>query len=374
MKIGIDGTILRAKRAGGGRYVYELCRALDRQLPQATFYVYSFKPVDLPIASERWIARVDPLWWAARLKWVPWLKMRAGALCAKDQLDAFWGTGTLLPALSSEVNVVSTVHDLCHLIAPATMRTNLYWAYRLFFERDIRRANRILVNSNGTAERLHQMLGLRAAGVVLPAVASDFRRPLPEVITSTLAKLGVVRPYLLTVGTLEPRKNLKLLVEVFAHLKRIGQLTQHRLVLAGGKGWKDRRLKRLLRQHADAGVMPLGYVAEADLPSLYAGTDAFVFPSLYEGFGMPVLEARACGARIVASDIPEIREAGGVGPMYIAPTAAALTNALPKILLQAPAETSSLLLSSWNDSARVLARALTGGSGMLASPVRPTWS
>lgn len=374
MKIGIDGTILRAKRAGGGHYVYELCRELDRQLPQATFYVYSFEPVDLPIASERWIARVDPVWWAARLKWVPWLKMRAGALCLMDQLDAFWGTGTLLPKLPPAVNVVSTVYDLSYLIVPATMDTVFYWACRLFFERDIRRANRILAISNGTAERLRQMLDLRVAGVVLPAVASDFRRPLPEVITSTLAKLGVVRPYLLTVGTLEPRKNLKLLVEVFAHLKRMGQLTQHRLVLVGGKGWKDQNLQRLFGQYADAGVMPLGYVAEADLPSLYAGTDAFVFPSLYEGFGMPVLEARACGARIVASDIPEIREAGGVGPMYISPTAVALTNALPKILLQAPMETSTLSLPSWNDSARVLARALTGGSGMLATSVRPTWS
>ena len=369
MKIGIDGSILLARRAGGGRYVYELCRALDRQLPQATFYVYSFSPVDLPVSSVRWIARVDPASWAARLRWVLWLKMRAGLLCAMDPLDAFWATGTLLPKLPPAVNVVSTVYDLNSLIVHNTMSTGTYWAYRLFFERDIRRANRILAISEGTAERLQKMLGLHADGVVPPAVSSEFRRPLPEVISSTLTKLGVVRPYILAVGTLEPRKNLKLLVEVFAHLKHMGQITRHRLVLVGGKGWKDRKLKTLLRQHADAGVMPLGYVEEADLPSLYAGTDAFVFPSIYEGFGMPVLEARACGARIVASDIPEIREAGGVGPMYISPTAAALTTALSQVLAQAPAETSSTLsLPNWDESARVLARALTGGSGMPATP------
>lgn len=350
------------KRAGVGRYVYELCRALDRQLPQATFYVYSPTPVELPVVSERWIARVDSAGWAARLKRVLWLKTRAGALCTMDQLDAFWASGTFLPTLPPTVNVVTTVYDLNYRMVPATMNTATYWAYRLFFERDIRHANSILAISHGTADRLHQMLGRSADGIVLPAVSSDFRRPLPEVIAATLAKLGVVRPYLLAVGTLEPRKNLELLVEVFARLKRMGQLTQHQLVLVGGKGWKDQGLQRLLGQHADAGVMPLGYVAEVDMPSLYAGADAFVFPSIYEGFGMPVLEARACGARIVASDVPEIREAGGVGPLYVSPTAEALFSALPQVLTQVPTTTNSALsLPSWDDGARVLARALTGG-------------
>jgi glycosyltransferase involved in cell wall biosynthesis len=360
MRIGIDGSILLGNRAGGGRYVYELCRALDRQLPQATFFVYSYAPVDLPVLSRRWIARVDPVRWANRLKWVPWLKMRAGALCSVDQLDVFWATGTLLPKLPSTVNIVSTVYDLNYLIMPNTMSTGMYCAFRMFFERDIRHANRILTISVGTAKRLQNMLGIRAEGIVLPAVSPEFRRPLPEVISATLTKLGVVRPYILAIGTLEPRKNLELLIEVFAHLKLMGQITQHRLVLVGDKGWKNRKLKQLLKKHADAGIVTLGYIEEADLPSLYAGTDAFVFPSKYEGFGMPVLEARACGSRIVATDLPEIREAGGVGPMYIPPTAAALTSALHILLLKAPAETySALLLSSWDESARVLARALT---------------
>lgn len=351
-------------RRGIGRYVYELCRALDRQLPQAIFYVYSPVPIELPVASERWIARVDSMRWAKRMMKLVWLKTRAGTLCARDQLDAYWGCGTFLPTLASTVNAVVTVYDLNYLIVPSTMPMAGYWKCRLFMERDIRHANSILAISHGTADRLQQMLGYKADGVVLPAVSTDFRRPHPGVIAATLAKLGVPQPYLLAVGTLEPRKNLALLIEVFAHLKRLGQLPQHQLVLVGGKGWKDKGLLQLLAQHADVGVMPLGYVADVDLPGLYAGADAFVFPSIYEGFGMPVLEARACGVRIVASDIPEIREAGGVGPLYVPPTAEALFAALPQIVTLEPAATNAgMSLPSWDDGARVLAQALTGGYG-----------
>lgn len=361
MRIGIDGCTLMGKRSGVGRYVFELCRALDRQMPQATFFVYSPIPVELPVASERWIARVDPFWWAAKLKRVLWFKVRAGELCKMDQLDAFWASGTFLPTLAPNVNAVTTVYDLNYRMVPVTMNMGTYLAYRLFFERDVRHANRILAISHGTAGRLQQMLGLSVYGVAQPAVSSDFRRPFPEVIAATLAKLGVFRPYILAVGTLEPRKNLMMLIEVFSRLKSMGQFPQHQLVLVGGKGWKDQSLQRLLGQHEDTGVLPLGYVSDVDLPSLYSGTDAFVFPSIYEGFGMPVLEARACGARIVASDIPEIREAGGVGPLYVSPTAEALIVALPQAITRSSvAACSDMPLPGWDESARVLARALTG--------------
>lgn len=364
MKIGIDGTTLVGNRAGVGRYVFELCRALDRQLPQATFYVYSHMPVEMPVKSDRWHARVETAGWASRLRGILWLKTRAGALCKKDQLDGFWACGTFLPILQPSVKSVATVYDLNLRLVPDSMKWTARLAYKLFFERDVHNADGILAISHGTADRLHQILGRHADGIVIPGVSSDFRRPSAEVISSTLAKLGVLRSYLLAVGTLEPRKNLAMLIEVFARLKRMDKLNQQQLILVGGKGWKDQRLRQLLAQYEDIGVMPLGYVADADLPSLYAGSDAFVFPSIYEGFGMPVLEARACEARIVASDIPEIREAGGVGPLYIAPTAAALFAALQQVATQVSvAKSSAQSLPSWDDGARVLAQALAGGSG-----------
>lgn len=360
MKIGIDGTTLIGKRAGVGRYVFEMCRALDYLLPQANFFVYSPMPFEMPVISERWNARIETSDWATRLRAIMWLKMRAGVYCEADQLDAYWASGTFLPSLPPSVRSVATVYDLNVRLVPASMKWTTYCVHKLFFERDIRRADCILAISHGTAERLYHLMGRRADGVALPAVSSDFRRPASAVIAATLMRLGVRRPYLLAVGTLEPRKNLPMLIEVFAQLKkRSDQFVQHQLVLVGGRGWKDHSLRRLLEQYADSGVLPIGYVTDTDLPSLYAGSDAFVFPSIYEGFGMPVLEARACAARIVASNIPEIREAGGVGPLYISPTADALSIALQEVLNQDLAATGSAqALPSWDDSAKVLARAL----------------
>jgi glycosyltransferase involved in cell wall biosynthesis len=315
----------------------------------------------MPVLSPRWIARVDPAGWASRLKSVPWLKLRAGVLCAEDRLDAYWASATFVPSLSPSIRVVTTVYDLAHLVVPETMKTVTYWAFRLFFARDVRRANVVLSISQGTSDRLFQMLGRRSDGVVLPAVSPTFRPQSSEVVAATLTRLGVKPPYFLAVGTLEPRKNLELLINVFAGLKSEGQLGSQQLVLVGGRGWKDLNLQRLLKQHSGSDVIPLGYVAEQDLPALYAGADAFVFPSRYEGFGIPALEARACGARIVASDIPEIKEAGGIGPLYIPPTPEALADALLKIREHAPSATdSNQALPDWDAGARVLSQALTG--------------
>ena len=99
-----------------------------------------------------------------------------------------------------------------------------------------------------------------------------------------------------------------------------GELPGFRLVLAGEKGWKTQTLWRLLERGKAWGVTQVGYASEEALPALYSGAEVFVFPSLYEGFGMPVLEARACGTRVVATDIPEIREAGEQGAIYVSPT------------------------------------------------------
>jgi len=358
MKIGIDGRALQGRRAGVGRYVFELCRALDTELGEAEFIIYSQVAIEMPVLSTRWINRIEPAPWAAKMKSALWLKTRAGRLCRQDNLDAYWATATLIPSLPNSVKIVSTVHDLNYLVVPKTMSKAGYWAARIFFANDVRRANQVMVNSNGTADRLYNLLGREADGVVLPAIGEQFSAPPHEVVASTLSRLGIDTPYLLAVGTLEPRKNLELLIRVFAELKQTSEFSDYSLLLAGGAGWKDLKLRKLLEQHALASIKHLGYVNDTDLPSLYAGARAFVFPSLYEGFGIPVLEARACGASIVASDIPEIREAGGAGVLYASPTRAGLLIALRQLHVQTLSASAPQTLPTWSDGARILAGAL----------------
>ncbi len=364
IRIGIDGRALQNKRAGVGRYVFELCRALDSELPEAEFFIYSQHPVEMPVQSPRWVSRVESLPWAIRLKTALWLKLRTGKLCRQDKLNAFWASTTFVPPLPRSVNVVSTVYDLNHLIVPETMSTAGYWMARLFFSRDVRRANQVLVISKGTADRLHKLLGRQSDGVVLPSIGEQFKPQSPEDVSSVLRRFGLEKPYLLAIGTLEPRKNLELLIRVFEGLRHTATgFNDCNLVLAGGAGWKNAQLRQLLEQH-QAAVKHLGFVDDADLPALYSGALAFVFPSIYEGFGIPVLEARACGARVVASDIPEIREAGGEeGVFYAPPTQEGLAAALRKIVSE-PGSPSGLSqrVPKWADGAKILAAALTGNA------------
>jgi len=369
VRIGIDGRPLQGHRTGVGRYVFEICRELDALLPQAEFFVYAPEPVELPVHSARWRCRVERRRWARGLKPIAWLKLRAGLLCRQDRLDVFWGSATLLPSLSPGVRRLTTVYDLTFRIAPETMGRTHLMAHRLFFARDVRRAEHRLAISQGTAERLQAWLGPPRAAVARPAASSVFRPSDPAAVARTLGALGIQGPYFLTVGTWEPRKNLELLIRVFRALQAGGEFRDHRLVLAGGPGWKDERLRTLLSLNSPPGtstaaesVVPVGFVTDHQLARLYAGCRAFVFPSRYEGFGLPVLEARACGAAVVATDLPELREAGGEDAVYVAATLEGLRDGLRRVIARpAPAPLSPELLPSWRESASVLAGYINAG-------------
>lgn len=361
MRLGIDGRALQGHRTGIGRYVFEICRELDTLLPHAEFFVYAPAAVELPVVSNRWHCRVEPRRWARSLKPIAWLKLRAGGLCRKDRLDVFWGAATLLPPLPAAVRCLSTVYDLTFRIAPETMARTHLLAQRLFFAHDVRRADQRLAISQGTAERLQGWLGPPRAAVVRPAVSRAFRPRDSAAVARTLARFGITQPYFLAVATWEPRKNLELLIRVFRALQAEGELRNYHLVLAGGAGWKDEHLRALVGGKSSgagaAPIIPVGFVTDDQLAELYTGCSVFVFPSRYEGFGIPLLEARACGAAVIATDLPELREAGGEDAIYVDPTAEGLRVALRRVKeYTAPAPLPSELLPSWRDSAAVLAR------------------
>lgn len=366
MRIGLDGRPLVGRRTGIGRYVFEICRELDTLLPNDEFFVYAPEPMELPVVSARWRCRLEARSWARALKPIAWLKLRAGRLCREDRLDVFWASATLFPALGAGVRTLTTVYDLTFREAPETVGTTHLMAQRLFFRRDVQRAHERTAISQGTAARLQAWLGGPPAAVVPPGVSAVFRPGDPAAVAGTLATLGISGPYFLAVATWEPRKNLELLIRVFRSMQSGGEFPGYRLVLAGGSGWKDERLRALLgdssrAKPSSAGetVLPLGFVSDEQLAHLYTGCRAFVFPSRYEGFGIPLLEARACGAAIVASDLPELREAGGEDAVYVPPTPEGLRDGLRQVVSRpAPAPPSLDLLPSWRKSAARLARYL----------------
>jgi glycosyltransferase involved in cell wall biosynthesis len=274
-------------------------------------------------------------------------------------LDVFWGTNTFLPLLNATVRKVVTVHDFCYQVTPETFHLTNLWANRLFFMRDVRTADILLAVSEGTAYRLKELTG-HCAQIVNPAAAESFTPQSRMQIQACLSTYDISYPYILNVTAWEPRKNLELLVKTFISMKRLGELVSYKLVLVGQKGWKCKGLEKLVTDNGGEDIVRLGYVSDKHLPSLYCGAALFIFPSTYEGFGIPALEARACGTRVVATDIPELREAAGPGAVFIEPTERGISDGILTALKQVPANPITPAKVTWEDGAMTLAAALRG--------------
>jgi glycosyltransferase involved in cell wall biosynthesis len=331
---------------------------LDKILPEARFFVYSPRPiVPMPSISARWSWRCELSAACARIPNSLWAISRLGYIAERDKVDVFWGGTGLLPLAGLRARTILTVHDFVYKIAPETTSARARWAMRSFFDASTRRAEKIVTNSLGTARRFEAAYPGKIAAVVRPGLTETIRRtPAPEVHT-LLQSYGIEPPYLLSVGTLEPRKGLQRLIPAFLSLLEQGQLRDQSLVIAGDRGWKDHPLARLVR--SSGRIHPLGFVNDEVLSALYTGADAFVFPSSYEGFGMPVLEARACGTRVVTTDIPELREAGGEDAIYGPPTLEGIRDGILKALRSDRPEPLNRSDYSWTKSATVFAGVLT---------------
>ncbi len=219
-------------------------------------------------------------------------------------------------SLRSPVPVVLSVYDVLPWKYPELFtRTNVRHQQHLV-RRLTERADRIIASSEATRVDLMEILGLPGdvIRVVPMGVNPRFVRRVDAAAVQRLA--GVQGPYVLAVGTLEPRKNLVSTIAAVEALSREG--LDIPLVVAGGKGWRDDQLRGRIAGSA-ARVIPVGRVSDDDLISLYSGASCLVFPSLYEGFGLPVLEAMACGVPVVAADTTSTPEVVGDAGILVPP-------------------------------------------------------
>jgi glycosyltransferase involved in cell wall biosynthesis len=330
MRIGIDGRALQASTSGGNvggitRYTIELCQILDRELPNAEFFVYTTKNLEFQLPSNRWIIRQSNDVSSKFIKAPIWLRYFAQLLIKKDNINIFWGAATLLPKIQNnkDVKLITTVYDFCHLYAPETMSFQNKVSHYLFFKKSIKEADCISTISNGTAKKLKSHFGVKNVNVTKPSV----RQSLLEIVNNDVGTIK--EKYLLSVGTLEPRKNISSLLKAFTILKKDLEFNDLQLYVAGAQGWKSSVLYQELLETKD--VKLLGFASDQELVRLYKSAYAFIFPSLYEGFGMPVMEASACGATVIASDMEEIREAGNANTIYIRPTPEEIVKAVKSI-------------------------------------------
>jgi glycosyltransferase involved in cell wall biosynthesis len=323
MRIAIDYSAAVNQRAGVGRLVRNQVLALadvDRANDYTLFYarpndgaVGLFPPADNFARREvrlreRWLA---VLWHRAKIPLpAEWLS---------GPIDLFHSPDFVLPPLRRARGIL-TVHDLAFLMRPECADARLRAYLEEVVPRSVRRADFIIADSENTRNDLVVLLGVPPSAVsVVPGGVEERFAPVTDAaeLQAARQRLGVGdAPFILAVGVLEPRKNLNRLMDAFGILKQRGAPADLKLVLAGGHGWL---VEGILDHHAASRVrddilLP-GFVPDDLLPAIYSAANVFAFPSLYEGFGLPILEAMACGTPVVASRascLPEVAEGAAV--------------------------------------------------------------
>jgi glycosyltransferase involved in cell wall biosynthesis len=238
-----------------------------------------------------------------------------------DGVDIYHCSDGLLLKGGSARKVV-TVHDLVPFLFPRYQTMANRWYHRRKLNYVLHWADRIIAVSENTRRDLVQLFNVEPDRIrVIHNGCDPLFRPSPQgpEMDALRRALGLEQPYILCVSTLEPRKNLKRLLNGFAILTEQPQYRDLTLVLVGARGWKSRRLETMLHKGRSKGLIPLQDIPRKVLPSIYSGAEVFVYPSLYEGFGLPVLEAMACGSPVVAARSSALPEVVGEAGLFFNP-------------------------------------------------------
>jgi glycosyltransferase involved in cell wall biosynthesis len=270
---------------------------------------------------------------------VLWQQLRLPRRLGRGDFDLFWGPLITLP-LRCPIPAVVTVHDLTTLLFPEMHRLKVRWSQLPFLRPSFESARRIVAISEATAAdlRFHFPQCADRVRVIYPGVAPRYRPGTLDCIASTREEFGGSGGYLLFVGTLEPRKGVDVLLDAWEAL-RSDREDVPPLVLAGGYGWGGPALLQRIERLSGKGVHYLGRVSPDRLLTLLQAARLLVYPSFYEGFGLPVAEALACGIPAVVSDVSSLPEVVGKAGLKVPPgEAAALASAIERVLTEGELE------------------------------------
>lgn len=333
-RIGINAHLLSGKagyrRAGIHQYIYQVLRHLP-DTPDAPDYFVFTQYADDALRQQRRMQLYASRWRAEnRLARILWEQVSWPLLAARHKLDLLHSMAFVTPVLTRTPAVV-TVYDLSFLHYPDRFPP----LQRLYLSSQTRRscqqARRVITISESSRQDVHQFFHtpLTHIDAVVPGVDASYRPRPPAEVAAFRQQHNLPDRFILHVGTLQPRKNIPTLIAALARLP-----DEIPLILVGGKGWLyDDIFARITQLGLQKRVHFTGYVADADLPLWYNAAALLVFPSLYEGFGLPVVEAMACGTPVVAANTSSLPEAAGdAGLLFDPHDAAQLAERITAVL------------------------------------------
>jgi len=354
MHIGINAQLLSLtqnyRNGGISRYIRYLLSAIVKQPGQHKYTIFvngseivnhisQITGKDLSGRSaDAQITCISESWPESRpVSRVAWEQLKLPRLLSENGIDVFHSPANVLPErLPHTCASVVTLHDLAFLRYPHVLTRSKRMYHRTFTVHSLRRATMIIANSHSTKQDAIELARIPAQHIrmVYPCIDERFSNViLDEEIQSFRQSHGLNMGYLLYLGTLEPRKNLTTLIEAYTLLRKIyGR--EEKLVLAGGTGWLfDSIFQKVQELGLESEVLFPGFVPDTEQLLWYHAASVFVYPSLYEGFGMPVTEALACGIPVVTSNVSSLPEAGATLALTIDPhDSQAMAQAIYKAL------------------------------------------
>jgi glycosyltransferase involved in cell wall biosynthesis len=345
MRVLIDCTGIARKKAGVGIYAKNLIDELTRAPGGPDYFLlvqdddpeldFSGRPGLTMLRVPARLFRKLPLRFLLEQTVLPWLLL-------KHRIDVVHSLHYSFPLLRFGTKQVVTLHDMTFFNMPQAHERIKVLYFRFFIRADVRLADKVIFVSRSAqrdcADRLGPLRG--SASVIYHGKSGAYRPDLDaKTIERVRSKHGLEADYVLFIGTIEPRKNLTRLVNAFAQMcdRHPGLL----LAIAGMKGWMYEDLLQTVRRlDLESRVIFTGYVSEGEKPFLIVAAKAFAYPSLYEGFGIPVLEALACGVPTVTSNVSSLPEVAGDAALTVDPESVAeISAALEKLVSDAPLRT-----------------------------------
>jgi len=327
MEIGIDITPLLSKKTGVGVYTEKLLEkllhvAINHQFKLGAF-AWGFSDSIIHELYEKYRSQNVSIRIyrgpASLLRWF-WYRLNLPKVEAMYGFTDVYHSPNFIAPAAKKVPIIITVHDLAFVKFPAQFPVP--HNYRTYISASVKRSSKIIAVSVNTKRDLIDLFDLpeEKIEVIYQGLDAERFKPLPtSAVKNFLGHRGLPKKYFIFVGTLEPRKNLVTLLKAFCDIKKQNK-ESHKLLVVGEKGWHYRDIFQMVASlDISREVIFLGYVPEEELPYLYNGADLLLYPSLYEGFGLPILEAMACGTPVITSNISSLPEVAGKAAILIDP-------------------------------------------------------
>ena len=323
MRIAIDALLLKNRFSGVEVYIYNFIKEIQRLDSLNTYFIFvndKLNPDKDLLTKDNFIFRAirNTSWPLGRALYEQTVLPRE---LTRLKIDVFHSPGFILP-LKCPAKSVITVHDLIFKICPETVLLHKRLYYNLFVRKSLNKASQIIAVSNNTKQDLIRLFGIPEEKIKVICYGLDnYYRPLDkDLARNKIYEIyGLKDDFLLYTGRIEPRKNLGRLIKAYCRMKKEDNI-KHKLVIAGSPGWLHRETLDLARRPEFKNeIFFLGHVSSEQLLYLYNASSLFVYPSLYEGFGLPVIEAMACAVPVITSDNSSLKEIAGDNALLVDP-------------------------------------------------------